>query len=140
MYWSRFYRIPHKGQEARYIGFKRITRYYRTPEAGTSGSFIGGSSASTNCTGYGGSVSCTTTGLSPTYIPGRSATPGGIVSAVFTNIFDCKDMTEATYKNGKLAGRWEKYNQEEYFNGLLKEKCNAGTSELRKLPILGLKL
>ena len=140
MYWSRFYRIPHKGQEARYIGFKRITRYYRTPEAGTSGSFIGGGSASTNCTGYGGSISCTTTGSSPTYIPGRSATPGGIVSAVFTNIFDCKDMTEATYKNGKLVGRWEKYNQEEYFNGLLKDKCDAGTSELRKLPILGLKL
>ena len=140
IYWSSFYRVPHKGQEARYIAIKRITRYYRTPEAGTSGSFIGGGSASTNCIDYGGSINCSTTGSSPTYIPGRSATPGGIVNAVFTKIFDCKDMTEATYKQGKLTGRWEKYDPEEYFNGLLKDKCDTGMSELKKLPILGLKL
>lgn len=140
MYWSRYYRIPHKGQEARYIGFKRITRYYRTPEAGTSGSFMGGGSASTNCTGYGASINCTTTGSSPTYIPVRSASPGGIVNWVATQVFDCKAMTEATYQNGKLHTGWRKYRQGEFFNGLLKDKCDAGTSELRRLPILGLKL
>ena len=140
MYWSHFYRVPHKDQEARYIAIKRITRYYRTPEAGTTGSMIGGGSASTNCIDYGGSINCTSTGSSPTYIPGRSATPGGVVNSVFTQIYDCKDMTEATYERGKLSGRWDKFDREEFFNGLSKDKCDAGMSELKKLPILGLKL
>ena len=140
MYWSRFYRIPHKGQEARYIGLKRITRYYRTPKAGTSGSFIGGGYASTNCTDYGGSVNCTTTGSTPTYIPGSSATPGGIVNAVFTHVFDCKDMTEASYKRGKLSGSWDKYNPKDFYHDLFKEKCALGTSGLKGLPVLDLKM
>ena len=141
MYWSRFYRVPHKGQEARYIAIKRITRYYRAPEAGTSGSFIGGGSALTNCIDYGGSINCSTTGSSPTYLPGRSATLGGVVNAISTQVFDCKDITEASYRNGKLSvGGWEKFDPEEFFNGLLKDQCDAGVSELEKLPILRLKM
>ena len=140
MYWSRFYRIPHKGQEARYIGFKRVTRYYRSPKSGTSGSVIGGGSSSTSCTDYGGSVSCTTTGSSPTYMPGSSATPGGIVNHVFTQVFDCKDMTLASYKKGKQWGGWKKYNPDEVFSDILKDQCDTGISELKKLPVLDLKM
>ena len=140
MYWSRFYRIPHKGQEARYIGFKRITRYDRTPEAGISGSFIGGGSASTNCTGYGASVNCTTTGSLPNYLPGRSASPGGIFNWVATQVFDCKDMTKATYQNGKLYTGWRTYKHGEFFSRLLKDKCESGPSELTKLPTLDLEM
>ena len=66
IYWSSFYRVPHKGQEARYIAIKRITRYYRTPEAGTSGSFIGGGSALVL---VGGTTLLIGTGLVPNPLP-----------------------------------------------------------------------
>ena len=103
------YRVPHKGQPDRYLARPELVRYYQNPKAGSSGSVIGGGSASTNCVDLGGSISCTTTQSPSTYIPGRAATPGGVRSIPFTLVADCKDKTFTTYESrtdGKPDFRW----------------------------------
>ncbi|UPH90527.1 hypothetical protein [Synechococcus sp. NB0720_010] len=140
-YFSRTYRIPHHGQQTRYVGFKRITRYYKSPKGGSSGTFIGNSTSSTNCSGYGGSISCTTSGNSPTYIPGTSSTPGGVSSTYFEDIYDCKDDTNAAYKNGKLWIGWRKGQAEtDLFADLLKKTCDKGSKYIQELPTLNIKM
>ena len=140
-YLSRTYRVPHEGQETRYVGIKRITRFYSSPQSGSSGTFIGGNSASTNCVGYGNSINCTTTGSSPTYLPGRSATPGGVISTRFDSIYDCKDNTFASYKNNELWIGWKEGEAENnFFAQILKDTCDKGSSHIQKLPVLKVKM
>ena len=140
-YFSRTYRIPHQGQQTRYVGFKRITRYYESPKSGSSGTFIGGASSSTNCSGYGASISCTTSSDSPVYIPGTSARPGGVSSTYFEAVYDCKDDTTAAYKKGKLWIGWKKGEADKhFFADLLKNTCQKGEEHIQKLPILDLKM
>lgn len=138
-YMSKTYRVPHKGDETRYVAMKRITRYYQTPKGGSSGTFIGGSSASTNCTGYEGTVNCTTTGSSPTYIPGSAGTPGGVSNTAFVSVYDCKEGTNAAYKNNRLWIRWKK-EESGVVNRLLKDECDKGTRSIKELPILEVKM
>ena len=140
-YLSQTYRVPHDGQETRYVGIKRITRFYSSPQAGSSGTFIGGNSASTNCVGYGSSINCTTTGSSPTYLPGRSATPGGVISTRFDSVYDCKDNTFASYKNDELWIGWKAGEAENnFFAQILKNTCDKGSSHIEKLPVLKVKM
>lgn len=109
MYFTLAYRVPHKGQPNRYVGMKRITRYYQSPEAGTSGTFIGGGTSYTNCVGVGSSLDCSTSGGNAKYIPGRSATPGGVQNARFDSVYDCKDNTYASYEGSRnMSGGWKK--------------------------------
>ena len=143
MYFDGPKRIPHNGEQARYIGYERITRYYQNPRAGTSGTYIGGTSASTNCTGYGSSVNCTTTGSSPTYIPGTSATPGGVRSAYFVNVFDCKDMTYASYKNSEVWIGWKSVKKKKPtgFSASLQNFCKKGDQYiLKNMDVLNLEM
>ena len=143
MYFDGPKRIPHNGEQARYIGYERITRYYQNPSAGTSGTYIGGTSASTNCTGYGSSVNCTTTGSSPTYIPGTSATPGGVRSAYFVNVFDCKDMTYASYKNSEVWIGWKSVKKKKPtgFSAALQNFCKKGDQYiLKNMDVLNLEM
>ncbi len=140
-YWLMPGRIPHKGQETRYLGMPRITRLYQNPEAGTSGSFIGGNTAA-NCTNIGSSINCTTTG-SPGYISGKSATPGGVKSVKFTDVYDCQDNSYASYKDGKVWGRWREFKEGEVtqYIGLLKHECEQGDQYIQQeMKVLNLKL
>lgn len=140
-YFSRSYRIPHNGQNSRYVGMKRITRYYQSPRGGTTGSIIGGTSSSTSCFGSGESFNCTTTGKSPTYIPGSSPTPGGVSSTSFTTVYDCKEDTFASYRNGELWGGWKDGKAtKEYFARVLRITCEKGESHVKELPVLDLKM
>ena len=133
-------RIPHNGEQARYIGFERITRYYQNPSAGSSGTYIGGNSQTTNCSGFGSSISCTTQGSSPTYIPGKQATPGGVRNVYFVNVFDCKDMTYASYKDGKVWIGWKDAKKVEptEFQWVLQTYCKKGNP--KSLDALNLKM
>ena len=63
MYFEGPKRIPHNGDESRYIGYERITRYYQNP--------------------------------------------GGVRSAYFINVFDCKEMTYTSYKNSEVWIGWK---------------------------------
>jgi hypothetical protein len=134
VYWSNRYRVPHKGQQSRYVGLKTIKRYYRNPTAGTSGTVIGGGNSYTNCTGYGSSINCTSSGGGSKYIPGQSATPGGIRNMKTNRIYDCKDNTYAKYRGTQILGKWEKNADKKYaFAKGLKQMCDKGTAEIMKL-------
>ena len=129
-------RIPHKGEGFRYLGTEQVVRYYKNPTAGTSGYYIGGNSATTNCTSGYYSVNCTTTGTTPTYIPGRSATPGGVRVLSATRVVDCKDRTYSLYtENGKAKYKWKPADEHGLSRFLLKS-C----SEINSLPVMNLKL
>lgn len=139
-YFSKLYRVLHKGQQSRYIAIKRITRYYQSPKSGSSGTLIGGSATSTSCIGNNGGINYTTTGSSPAYIPGRSATPGGISSTAFTTVYDCKDNTYALYKNGKFfGGGWDK-NPQGFFGKHLNAACRKGEPYRQIAPVLNIKM
>ena len=128
-------RIPHKGEDTRYIGFRQVLRFYKNPKAGTPGNLVGGGSAYTNCTGYGSSINCTTTGQSPNYIPGKAAEPGGVRSYNLVRVYDCKDDTHALYRDGKISQRWEKYSGNRGgidFAHLSHELCRKGDIHIRE--------
>lgn len=135
-YFTKVYRVPHRGQNDRYIGMQRITRYYRSPRAGTSGTFIGGTTFDSTCSDYGSRISCQTTGYSPTYIPGRQAQPGGISSNHFYTVYDCKDKTSAAYQHGKIYVGWSKDNGGSFFANLLRKQCDRGTQYIRSLEAM----
>ena len=133
------YRVPHNKQEHRYLARTEIVRYYKNPKEGSSGSFIGGGSASTSCVDYGGSFSCSTTSSPSTYIPGRSATPGGVRSERFTRVVDCKDKTYASYNRideSKTSYGWHPASESSWSMEIIDEFC----SKARTLPPLKMKL
>ncbi|WP_415399819.1 hypothetical protein [Synechococcus sp. W4D4] len=133
------YRVPHKNQGYRYLARPEIVRFYRNPEAGSSGSFIGGGSASTDCVDLGGSISCSTTSSPGTYIPGRSATPGGVRSMRFTRVVDCKDETYASYKRRdetRTSYGWLPASESSWSLEIIEEFC----PKARTLPTLKMKL
>ncbi len=135
LYFSDPYRVPHKGQQTRYVGMKRITRYYQNPKAGTSGTVIGGGTSYTDCTGYGSSINCSTSGGNAKYIPGQSATPGGVQSSRFDSVYDCKDNTYASYEGARRMGSWVK-NPNHDWAKMLKKECNKGPASIMKLDTM----
>ena len=135
-YLSKPYRVPHRGQEARYVAIKRITRSYQSPESGSSGYIISGSSSTTNCVGYGSSINCSTTGTTPTYVPGKSPKPGGIDDTHFAHVYDCIDDTRAAYKDDRLWISWESYDEKDILVRLLRNVCMEPMEYKQSLPIL----
>lgn len=148
-YWSNPHRIVHKGETARYIGVKRISRWYQSPEVGSSGYSIGGNSSRTSCTDYGSGVlgrniSCTTTGSNSIQIPGKESIPGGNISIRFDTVYDCKDNTTANYDGSRImSGGWQKVDPMQktwWVVGILRRQCKASPSELKNLPEMYTKL
>lgn len=137
-------RIPHKGEDTRYIGFRQVLRLYKNPKAGTSGSFIGPGTAYTNCTDYGSSINCTTTGSAPNYIPGKAADPGGVKSYNLVTVYDCKEDTHALYRDGIISQRWKKYSGNRGgidFVQFSHELCRKGDHHIReKLDVYRLEM
>lgn len=127
-------RIPHKGDPARYLATEMIWRYYKNPTSGTPGSQTTIGSSRTNCTGYGVSISCTTTPPTVISTPGTSGSPGGNRSVSRVSVLDCKDKTSATYERGKLYLKWKKADSSH--EGLIKNKCPILTT----FPVLNMKL
>ena len=88
------YKVKAKGKYGRYIDLSTIIRTYSGPTAGTSSTIIGG--GTTNCydSGYG-TFTCNST--SPTIIPGKPSTPGGIYQSRFRVVLDCEDKKYREY-------------------------------------------
>ena len=103
-------RVPHKGQHHRYVAHTLIIRSIQAATAGTPGSYNTIGSATTNCTGYGSMINCTTTPATKIYIPGTSGSAGGLKSTKEIAVADCQDGTVAfyDYKSRKIKGRWKK--------------------------------
>lgn len=124
-------RVPHKGQPYRYIAERQVFRYYSTPTSGTPGSYTTIGSASTNCTGYGAMINCTTTPAPRIYNPGIPGSAGGVKSIERTMVVDCVDGTSSLYIGNK-AGKWKPVNK----NTALFSYCEKRTT----LPPLEMKL
>ena len=127
----KIFRVPHKGQPSRYIAEKQVFRYYAEPTAGTPGSYTTLGSATTNCTGYGSTINCTTTPPTRMYIPGTSGSSGGVKSIKRTKVVDCKDSTWTFYIDGQPS-KWRKDADKK----ALFSKC----SKRSNLPVLEMKL
>ena len=127
-------RIPHNGDSARYLGFEMIRRYYKNPTSGTPGRQTTIGSSRTNCTGYGVSISCTTTPPTVITTPGTSGSPGGKRSTSSVYVLDCKDKTTANYQEGRLKGKWKK--ADAGAGKLIKYQCPI----ISTLPVLSMKL
>lgn len=90
-----------RGMFGRYIYYTYVTRWYQQAVAGTSGSSTTIGSASTNCYGYGASMSCTTTPAPTINIPGRAGVAGGVRSMKVGVFIDCLDRTAQWSGRGK---------------------------------------
>lgn len=124
-------RVPHKGQPDRYIAERQVFRYYSAPTSGTPGSYTTIGSASTDCTGYGSMINCTTTPAPRIYNPGIPGSAGGVKSIERTKVVDCVDGTSSLYIENK-AGKWKPVNK----NSALFSYCDKRNT----LPSLEMKL
>ena len=102
-----FKKVNVRGATDRYIVNEVVMRRYSSPTAGSPGSTTTIGSATTDCTGYASSISCTTTPATTISTPGTSATPGGVRQISFHYLVDCKDKTMGSHINGKLSGKWK---------------------------------
>ena len=103
----KFVFIPHKGQK-RYWGIRTVARWRYNATAGTPSSSTTIGNASTSCTSYGSTASCSTTPAPTINLPGTAPKPGGIASQSGVTVFDCKDKTAGMYLNGKSIKKWQK--------------------------------
>lgn len=124
-------RVPHKGQQSRYLAVKSVQYKYNNARAGTAGSTSQIGSSQTNCTGYGAMINCTTTPPITITTPGSAGTPGGWSRFLTHQVYDCKDKTAALYFRGKPKGNWVKLSTER-----TGELCKRAES----LPVKNMKL
>ena len=122
LYWSSAKRVPHKGQPDRYIALKFIEHYMQQPIAATPGYYREITPAKTECKpNYSGGTwvngkwkqnqigqTCTTSSPKKYWVAGTPGVPGGPTRRSWVRVMDCKDMTFASYINGKLKGNWSK--------------------------------
>jgi len=124
-----------KGEYGRYIDITYVRRYYQNPESGTSGYSSTVGSSRVNCSpSYGGtSISCTSTSPTTINIPGRAATPGGIVQEKSNVIVDCQDRTMIQWFEGRRKYKWEKISKNTLPGVIADNNCpKAGTGKLDK--------
>lgn len=94
-------KVNARGEFGRYISYDQVTRWYQEPVAGTSGYSTNIGSSYTNCSGYGSSLSCTTSPAPTLNIPGRSAVAGGVRQKKFITVIDCLEETFKTFGEKK---------------------------------------
>lgn len=136
-YWSFDAKdVKVRGEYGRYIDITYVKRYYQNPESGTSGYSSTVGSSKLNCSpSYGEtSISCTSTSPTTINIPGRAATPGGVVQNKSNLIVDCKDGTIIQWFEGReRIGKWTKLSQLSIPGMVAYGNCaKAGTGELAK--------
>ena len=143
----KIYQVEVDNQFGRYIHKRSLFRYYRQARAGTSGYTQTYGGSQTNCTGFGNSISCTTTPPVTTYIPGIPSRPGGVDEVLENYIFDCQDKLYAKYEgersikieniNGKMK-RWVSFKdaRNNQLENSAIEFCNEKSNvDIQKLPI-----
>ena len=95
-----------RGNTDRYFAIEAIGRIYLSPTSGSSGSTTTIGSATTNCTGYGTSISCSSTPAPTFSTPSIAGRPGGVYQFASHILTDCKDRTYGKHIDGKLKGKW----------------------------------
>ena len=122
------YKVKAKGKYGRYIDFSHIIRTYSGPTAGTSSTVIGG--GTTNCydSGYG-TFSCNST--SPTIIPGKPSTPGGIYQSRYRVVLDCKDKKSKIYEAYNIPGIGRTVRYKSRWRALSSEKTKSREKSIR---------
>tara|TARA_B100000965_G_scaffold224688_1_gene188052 strand:+ start:5751 stop:6455 length:705 start_codon:yes stop_codon:yes gene_type:complete len=113
---NRIYYVDHqnvkkvkaRGIYGRYIIYEYVQRYYQDAVAGTSGYSGTIGTATTNCYGYGASMSCTTTPAPQINIPGRSAVQAGVRQQRVNVVIDCLDRKAKwiSLKGAPLGKKW----------------------------------
>ncbi len=136
-FWSLDARdVNFRGEYGRYIDITYVKRYYQNPESGTSGytSTVGSSKVNCSPSYCGSSISCTSTSPTTINIPGRAATPGGIVQKKSNLIVYCKDYTRIQWLEcNKRIGKLEKIDQLSVSELVANGNCpKAGIGELAK--------
>ena len=112
--------VKARGLFGRYIYYTHVVRWYQQAIAGTSASSTTIGSASTNCYGYGATISCTTTPATTLNFPGRSAVPGGVRSEKVGNFIDCLDRK--VQWGGQ--GEWESIEAYQTTRSIADKNCN----------------
>ena len=113
-----------RGLFGRYIYYTYVSRWYQQAIAGTSGSSTTIGSGSTNCYGYGATMSCTTTPAPTINIPGRAAVPGGVRSEKVGVFIDCLDR-KAQWRG---RGKWESIEGKKTTQPIADNNCHRITS------------
>ena len=148
-YWApQSKRVPHKGQPSRYVAIETVLHHYQQPVATKPGYYSEISPAKTTCTPtYGGGKwvngiwrqnptgqSCTTSSAQQIWVAGTPGIPGGPRSIKTVEVRDCKDMTRASYQQGRLRGNWSKIVGSDRQN--TRKVCKQGS----QLDVLAMKL
>ena len=113
-----------RGMFGRYIYYTYVARWYQQAIAGTSGSSTTIGSASTNCYGYGASMSCTTIPAPTINIPGRAAVAGGVRSEKVGVFIDCLDR-KAQWRG---RGKWVSIQGKKTTQPIVDNNCYSITS------------
>ena len=123
------YKVKAKGEYGRYIDLSTIIRTYSGPTAGTSSTIIGG--GATNCydSGYG-TFTCNST--SPTIIPGKPSTPGGIYQSRFRVVLDCEDKKYREYDTYNIPSIGRTIRKKSRWRALSSEKASSRVKRIAK--------
>lgn len=114
-------KVKVRGIYGRYITYDYVTRYFQEYIPGTSGSSTTIGSGTTNCYGYGSSMTCTTTPPAVINIPGRSAVPSGVRQLKTQVIIDCLER-EAKWIPGNK--KWDSIEGKGITQPIADENCS----------------
>ena len=126
-------KVKVRGDFGRYITYEYVQRVYDEGASATSGfsSTIG--SGTTNCYGYGSSMTCTSTPPPKINIPGRAGRSAGVKQRRVRIIVDCLARTAKWIPFDKSKGRATKW---ESFEGLPSTQpiADINCSKINSLP------
>ena len=108
-------KVKVRGDFGRYITYEYVQRVYDEGASATSGFSTTIGSGTTNCYGYGSSMTCTSTPPPRINIPGRSGRSAGVKQRRVRIIVDCLARTAKWIPLDKSKGRASKW---ESFEGL----------------------
>ncbi len=106
-YYGPISKLIVRGEIGRYIEMESIFREKRNPTQAIAPTSFNLSPKTTTCTAGYNSVDCKTSPPIDITIPGKQASPGGIIQTSHRTVIDCKDQTYAIHNDGHVVGRWK---------------------------------
>ena len=114
-------KVKVRGLYGRYITYEYVARFYQDYVPGRSGSSTTIGSGTTNCYGYGSSMSCTTTPPATINIPGRASTPAGVRQNKRTVMIDCLERQAKWIPGDK---KWDSFEGKKVTQPIADENCS----------------
>ena len=112
-----------RGATDRYFEFELVVREEKDAVAAIASKTTSYGSATTNCTGYGSSIHCSTNSAPSITMPGRTGRAGGVYSYTALALFDCEERTWGLHLDGRLHGKWKKVTPSTRQSYTLDEYC-----------------